>query len=503
MSEVAAQVIARLTQINGEPLGLGSVLTAHAAAEPDKPALTIGSSTLTRRELDARAARLAALFASKGLRQGNLVAIILPNDVEFVAAVLASWRLGATPLPVSSRLAPSELAASLQLAQPGLVIGMDPTGIVDAPWVASEEMVLAQVSQEECDPLVECAPGAWKAILSGGSTGRPKIILDPRPSRLQAHTLNATIRSDDVVLVPGPMYHNLGFKCCMNGLLAGTHVIVMPRFDAREALELIKRYRVSWTSLVPTMMNRIWKLPERTEYGELPSLRILFHTAAPCPPWLKEAYIDWLGQDRVFELYGGTENYGFAAITGSEWLQRRGSVGRALPGYSFRVLDEEGRDLPAGDVGEIYMRAETGPGSTYKYLGAAACRSRDGWETLGDLGYMDADGYLYFCDRETDMIVRAGSNVYPAEVEAAIDSHPRVHSSAVIGLPDDDLGARLHAVVYAAGEVSETELAKHVEALLARYKRPTSYEFVDSPVRDDAGKVRRSALRSARVGRFA
>ncbi len=160
--------------------------------------------------------------------------------------------------------------------------------------------MLAHVS--EGGPLLDRSPGAWKAILSGGSTGCPKIIIDPRPSRLQAHTLNATIRSDDVVLVPGPLYHNLGFKYCMNGLLAGTHVIVMTRFDASEALNLVDQHRVSWMALVPTMMNRIWKLPERTDYGVLPSLRMLFHTASPCPPWLKEAYIGWLGPERVFEL---------------------------------------------------------------------------------------------------------------------------------------------------------------------------------------------------------
>lgn len=476
---------------------LGAVLSELAIAEPDKPALTFNGHTLTRAELDRRAARLAQAFHQKGVRNDDFVAIVLPNGPEFVASVFACWKLGATPLPISSRLAPAELAASLQLARPALVVGMDPLPMLDTPWIPAGH-------GQGPSPLAGSPPirtaREWKAILSGGSTGRPKIIVDPRPGSLGPHTLNPTMRGDDVVLVPGPLYHNAGFKHCVNGLLAGTHVIVMPRFDAPEALALIQRWGVTWISFVPTMMNRLWKLREEGALpSDLPSLRVLYHAGAPCPQWLKEAFIEWLGADRILEIYGGTENNGLAFISGAEWLAHRGSVGKALPGYRLRVLDPIGKDLEAGEIGGIFMKPDTGPGTTYRYVGAPPCRAHDGWETLGDIGYLDADGYLYVCDRDTDMILRGGANVYPAEVEAAIDSHPLVWSSAVIGLPDGDLGNRIHAVVHAQATLAEADLRRHVEGRLARYKQPATYEFVSSPVRDDAGKVRRSALRAARM----
>jgi bile acid-coenzyme A ligase len=273
----------------------------------------------------------------------------------------------------------------------------------------------------------------------------------------------------------------------------------MERFDAARALALSERHRVDWMYAVPTTMHRIWRLPtaERTRY-DLSSLRVLFHMAAPCPVWLKEAWIGWLGGDRILELYGGTEAQAITVITGTEWLQHRGSVGRPVLG-EMRVLDADGRDLPPGQVGEIWMRRGADAPPSYRYVGATA-KSRPGnWESLGDMGRRDADGYIYLSDRDTDMILVGGANVYPAEVEAALEEHPGVTSSCVIGLPDEEYGNVVHAIVQAAAGIDAQELDEFLRARLAAYKRPRTYEFVTAPLRGDDGKVRRTALRAERA----
>jgi bile acid-coenzyme A ligase len=220
------------------------------------------------------------------------------------------------------------------------------------------------------------------------------------------------------------------------------------------------------------------------------------HMAAPCPPYLKQAWIDWLGPERIMELYAGTEAQAATFINGVEWLEHRGSVGKPLIGR-MQICDADGNPLPPGEVGEVWLRSDAGP--TYKYIGAEARAREDGWESLGDLGWMDEDGYLYLADRLTDMVLVGGSNVYPAEVEAALDEHPAVMSSCVIGLPDDDLGNRLHALVQLSDEVSDADLATWCGERLTKYKVPKTFERVDEPLRDDAAKVRRSQLRAERM----
>jgi bile acid-coenzyme A ligase len=280
-------------------------------------------------------------------------------------------------------------------------------------------------------------------------------------------------------------------------LLLGNTIVVMGRFDAEETLRLVEQHRVTWMYAVPTMMQRIWRLPERvrTKY-DLSSLATVLHSAAPCPRWLKQAWVEWRG-DAVFEIYGGTEGLAMTAIAGDDWLTHPGSVGRCIFG-EMRVLDDDGKDVAPGTVGGSWMRPGEGAEPTYRYIGADA-RRREGWESLGDLGYMDGDGYLYIADRDTDMILVGGANVYPAEVEAALDAHPAVVSSCVIGLPHEDLGNVPHAIVQLDRECSDDELLNHLRAHLVTYKLPRSFERSDAPLRDDAGKVRRSALRAERV----
>jgi bile acid-coenzyme A ligase len=245
------------------------------------------------------------------------------------------------------------------------------------------------------------------------------------------------------------------------------------------------------------MMQRIWRLPEDVrERYDLSSLRIVFHLAAPCPEWLKRAWIEWLGPERIWELYAGTEAQMVTVIKGDEWLEHPGSVGRPVYG-ELRILDSDGREAPVGEMGEVFMRAPEGT-TTYRYVGATA-RTVDGWESLGDMGRVDADGYLYLGDRSADMILVGGANVYPAEVEGALDSHPLVASSCVIGLPDEDFGNRVHALVETTGPVTDDELRAHLGERLVPYKIPRTFERVAEPVRDDAGKVRRAALRAERT----
>jgi bile acid-coenzyme A ligase len=273
----------------------------------------------------------------------------------------------------------------------------------------------------------------------------------------------------------------------------------MSRFDPKQALQLIEAHRVQWVNLVPTMLHRIWRLPEdvRCRY-DLSSLQRVVSSGAPCAGWLMRAWIGWVGADRMFEAYGGTERIGGTLISGSEWLEHPGSVGRPTGGRKVRIAGEDGHPLPPGEIGEVFFLPPGGQGSTYRYVGASARSTQDGWETLGDLGYLDADGFLYLVDRRTDMIVTGGENVYPAELEGAIDAHPGVGSSCVIGLPDEDLGQRIHAIVEADSGIEE-ELRAHLAEALVRYKLPRTIEFVRTPLRDDAGKLRRSRLRAERL----
>jgi len=477
----------------------GVLIGRLADAAPNRPAITCDGVTMSRAELEARTNRLARAYRARGVTPDSLVTIGLPNGIGFFEAVVAAWKLGATPQPISSRLPPAERRAIVELAAPSLVVGVDPS---DAPNRATVPAGFEPEAALPVDPLPPAVAASFKAPTSGGSTGRPKLIVATQPAVWEAlvdYTTLLRMRADGVHLVTGPLYHNGPFTSAALALLKGNHLVVMPRFDAASSLMLIERHRVDWMYAVPTMMHRIWRLPEaeRTRF-DLSSLRVVFHMAAPCPPWLKEAWIRWLGGDRILELYGGTEAQAITFITGDEWLEHRGSVGRVLLG-EMRVLDREGRELPAGQVGEIWMRRGADAPPTYRYVGASAKTRPDGWESLGDMGWKDEQHYVYLSDRETDMILVGGSNVYPAEVEAALDEHPKVASSCVIGLPDEEYGNAVHAIVQAAGPMTAGELEAFLAERVAKYKRPRTYEFVTAPLRGDDGKVRRTALRAERL----
>jgi bile acid-coenzyme A ligase len=486
-----------------ELLSISRAITALADAEPDRPAVTGWDAdgtrrTITRRELDRRTNRLARAWAELGVGQGDFVTIALPNSIEFYEAAVAVWKLGAIPQPLSSRLPDRERQAIVELADSKLVVGVEP-GVhpgrhaLPVGW--------------EPDPSIDdgllpdrISP-SLRAMTSGGSTGRPKLILWAGEGVVDLATAAAfLVAPDGCHVVPGPLYHTGPFGLSLIGLATGNHVVVLRHFDPETTLRAVDEFGATFMFVVPTMMLRIWRLGEdvRNRY-DLSSLEVLWHFAAPCPEWLKADWIEWLGGERIFELYGGTELQAVSVIRGDEWLEHRGSVGRCALGEMKVVDPDTGEELPPGEIGEIYMRRDAVGTPSYQYIGSEPRTLPDHWESLGDMGAIDADGYVYLADRRADMILVGGENVYPAEVEAALMEHPRVLSAAVIGLPDDDLGNRVHAIIHATARVPDEELLAFLGERLARYKVPRSFEFSEAPVRDDAGKVRRSALRADRL----
>jgi bile acid-coenzyme A ligase len=423
-----------------------------------------------------------------------VVTIALPNGLEAVVAAWATWKLGGTAQPLSHRLPARERAEIVELADSALVLGGDE--LPGRQCLAANYVPDDALSDAPLDPVVS---PCWKAMTSGGSTGRPKLIRSTSSSELdpQAAVLFLA-REGDVVMAPGPLYHNTPFQLTHTSVLMGCHVVLAEKFDPVQALASIEEHRVSVVSLVPTMMLRMLRVLDERPY-DLSSVRVLWHMAAPCAPWLKEAWIDLVGADKVWELYGGTELISITTINGTTWQQRRGSVGAPLFG-EMAVFGDDGTELPRGEVGEIFMRPDGAV--TFEYVGAEAKMVGD-WTTLGDLGWMDAGGFVYLSDRRTDLILAGGQNIYPAEVESALLEHPLVRSAVVVGLPDEDLGQRVHAVVQATGPLSHVQLDEFLADRLIRYKRPRSYRFVSEDLRDDAGKARRSAIREREIDRLA
>jgi bile acid-coenzyme A ligase len=474
-------------------------LADQAAADPSRPAITCGKKSVSRAELEVAADALARQLFADGVEVGDMVTIALPNSIDWFVAVVATWKIGAIPQPVSSRLPARELAAIVQLADPQVVLGIEADAFPDR--ICRPQGYVAPAAPPDADPLPDAISPAWKAPTSGGSTGRPKLIVAGQPGSIDEDILPLLlIKPDGCLMMPGPLYHNGPIVWSCTALLAGNHVVLLPRFDAEATLAGIEEHGADMAYMVPTMMKRIWRLPpDVRESYDLTSLRLVWHLAEPCPPWLKEAWIEWLGPERIMELYAGTEAQAATVITGTEWLEHRGSVGRPLTGAVI-ITDEEGNEVSAGVEGEVWLKSGADL-PTYHYVGAQARTRQGGWESLGDNGWLDEDGFLYLGDRTTDMILTGGSNVYPAEVEAAIAEHPAVQSCAVIGLPDEDLGNIVHAIVEAdPGELQIAELLTFLAERLVRYKVPRTFEIVSEPLRNDAGKVRRSALRAERLG---
>lgn len=478
------------------PITITDRVARLAAARPQAPALIQldrhgQASTTTWRELDGRANHCAAVLAARGLTDGGVAVIALPNGLEHVVATLAAWKLGALVVPLDPRLREGEAQTLLGLLGPHVHIGQ--TGSVSP--------------RDWGDGWSPDAPAGGtspprSASVTGGSTGRPRVILRRRPWLVdEADLPSAAERAigldvGQVQLVTVPLFHS-GFGALHRGLALGHQVVVLPRFIPRLVVAAIEQYAVEVLRLVPTMMQMLL-LPEvALRERNLSSVRALHHGTAPCPPEVKRAWIELLGPERVFESYSSQEQLSFVHIRGDEWLAHPGSVGRPEPG-TVAVVGPDGRELPPGTVGRIFLRPADG--AAPRFLAGAGGEPLeswgDGYYSVGDLGHLDADGYLFVRGRAEETIIVGGTNVYPAEVEAVLVALPGVVDACVLPTPHPVLGQVPHALVVPAseGSVSAADLETHCRRRLSAHKVPASYQLVSALPRTAAGKLRRSDL---------
>ncbi len=470
-----------------------------ARERPDAVAVTFvdqhGSKRgLTWGHLDRRSNQLGRAMAARGVGVGDRVGLELPNSVEMVEAVLATWKVGASPVPVRWDLPGWERGRVADVLGAGLMVGADGPDL------------FADAASQPADPLPLVVSPSVSGICSSGSTGTPKIIMDHTPAVLTA--MNAqpfpTAWGVDVgpqrILIPTALYHTNGFAQ-FTYLLAGDTLVLMSKFDAALAVDLIEQERISAFTATPTMLARMARLPDIAK-RDFSSLVWVQQGAATFPPALVRTWIDLIGGERLYMCYGMTERLGLTAIRGDEWLGHPGSIGRGFRGTELRILDGSQRDVPDGEVGEIYLRSpSTGK---YGYLGSSQAlpMTPDGFATAGDLGWLDDDGYLYIADRRVDMIVSGGANVFPAEVETALSEHPDIADVVVVGLPDPEWGHRVHAIVEREGSdppVTDDDIRRFAKERLAAYKVPKSVEFVEAIPRSAATKVNRAKLVAERT----
>jgi bile acid-coenzyme A ligase len=448
---------------------IGAALDLLADRDPDRPAVhevTTGT-TLSRRDVATRSAAVAVAWADD-VAPEDLVGLHLGSTADLVVACAAVWRLGATPLPL-----PPDPARVLDVAAPALVVGTlpdpPPGRITDRPPASS-----------------------WKATSSGGSTGAPKVVVSTGPATVDPDADVAPyLPREQIQLVSGPLHHSAPFTYALRGLMTGHTLVLLDRFSPTAVLAAIPRFGVTWALLVPSMLHRLARHPD-VGSADLGSLRHLVHLGAPCPPELKRWWLHRVGAERVVEVYASSESAGITMIRGDEWLAAPGSVGRPVGGSEFRVVDAQGVELPIGEVGEVIMTRTGGP--RYRYLGGTARRvpGWEGWDALGDLGWLDDEGRLFLVDRADDVIPRDGRDVHPARVEAALERHPAVRSAAVF-----ELHGGVHALLDLDREADPDAVVAAAD--LPPWAVPTGVELVEGPLRDDAGKVRRHALRAARL----
>lgn len=501
----------------------------YAAETPDKPAVVMAGSgeTLRYGDLEERSVRLSRVLRDAGLRPGDVVVLLSENSLRCFEVYWAAIRSGLYITAVNHNLAPSEVsyivndsgakalvasagkaelaaaiapdtpAAGLKLAYGGAVAGYEPY-----------EDALAGAPTQPLDDQ----PRGVEMLYSSGTTGHPKGIRPPLPER-QVHEPGDElvglvgkmfgVGPDSVYLSPAPFYHAAPMRWCGAIHSLGGTIVMMERFDAEQALAAIERYRVTHAQFVPTMFVRMLKLPERTRTGyDVLSLRAAVHAAAPCPVEVKRQMIDWWGPILV-EYYASTEGAGLTLITSEQWSRKPGSVGAAALGV-LHVCDDEGRELPAGEVGTVYFEREELP---FRYHNdpdktrAAQHPEHEGWTTVGDLGYVDEDGFLFLTDRKAFMIISGGVNIYPQEIENVLALHPKITDVGVIGVPDAEMGESVKAFVQPAPGVEtgpdlEREIIEFVRGRIAHFKAPRSVAFVDELPRTPTGKLVKGELKA-------
>jgi long-chain acyl-CoA synthetase len=494
-----------------------------AATTPDKPAVIMDDGrTLTYAELEARSNQLAHLFRAAGLQKGDHIAFVLENRLEVFVVAWAAQRAGLYYTATSTRLTAGELeyivndcgarvlvtsAATVDAATaidaPGVELRLLVDGSADG-WQSLDDAIAAH----PITPIDDEAQGA-DMLYSSGTTGRPKGVKVPLPrSPFPAHSAVAALAmmlfgadESTIYLSPAPLYHAAPLRFCLAGQMIGGTVVVMEHFDPEAFLRLIEQHRVSFTQVVPTMFIRLLKLPDdvRARY-DVSSLSAVVHAAAPCPVAVKEQMIDWWGPV-IHEYYAGTEGNGFVYCNSEQWLAHKGTVGASLIG-TIHILDDEGEEQPVGETGTVYFEG----GAEFEYHGDAEKTkgSRDpkgrGWSTLGDVGHVDEDGFLYLSDRKAYMVISGGVNVYPQEAENILAMHPKVADVAVFGIPDDEMGEAVHAVVQPAEGVEGTpevaaELIAYCRDELAHYKCPRSVDFRAELPRHPTGKLYKRLLK--------
>jgi bile acid-coenzyme A ligase len=469
-----------------DPNGIGLVTVAPDGSE----------RALSWLELEQHANQWGRALSSAGAGHGDLVAIAIPNSVDLVLSALGSWKIGAVPVPTRWDLPDWERDRVLDVISAAVV--------VDDETRTALAAVAAQHSTEPLPPIIS---PMVNGICSSGSTGLPKVIINTQPALWTPRHGEpfmaswAPVPRPEVIMVPAPMYHTNGF-IPLSHLLGGDRLIVLEKFSAALALDIIERHRVTNFTATPTMLQRIAAVPGVAE-RDLSSVVWIMEGAAVMPPTLLHTWFELLSPEQIVTAYGMTENLGLTALRGDEWLAHPGSVGRGFRDTEVRVLGPDGNDLGPNELGEIYLRAPMS--GTYRYIGGAPPlpSTPDGFHSGGDLGYLDEDGYLYVVDRRVDMIVTGGANVFPAEVESALIDHDDITDVVVIGLADPEWGRRVHAVLQPTDPgrpPTAEEVIAFAKSRLAAYKVPKTVEFVDAIPRSAATKVNRSAMVEARGG---
>jgi long-chain acyl-CoA synthetase len=494
----------------------------HAQSNPDKAAIIMGGGeVVTYRRLNERSNQCAHLFASLGLGRNEAVALFMGNGPDYFYAAWGAQRSGLYYTPISTHLAAAEIAYIVQnceaqvlvvsyaLREVALQIRSELPGVhtwlMVGGTVEGFDAFEAALDRFPAAPIEKEMEGCVM-LYSSGTTGYPKGIKNPNPERdigtpapLEKGILASFgICADTVYLSPAPLYHAAPLRFCMAMQRVGATVIVMEHFDPEHALRLTERYRATISQWVPTMFIRMLKLPQAVrEAYDVSSLRVALHSAAPCPVEVKQRMIDWWGRILI-EYYGATEGHGGTQIDSADWLAHRGSVGRPVYG-SVHILDEQGQELPTGEVGTVYFAG----GAAFEYLNSAekTSESRVGnMSTVGDVGYVDEDGFLYLTDRKANMIICGGVNVYPQETENTLVMHPAVADVAVVGVPNDDLGEEVKAVVEpvdfeSSGPQLEQELIAWCRERMSHIKCPRSIDFERKLPRSDAGKLFKRKIR--------
>ncbi|MBJ7597651.1 MAG: hypothetical protein DLM67_21920 [Candidatus Nephthysia bennettiae] len=498
---------------------MADLLRVHAALQPDKPALIEGDRVVTWAARDERANRAANALRSLGVDPGDRVAVMAFNSIAGFEVSGGLSKLEAIGVPINFRLRGAELAyilndsgvravcagpefvEHLEAARSEVRSSLSFLALAGAPapdgWLSFEDLLAAASSEQ---PEVEEVEGLGATMIyTSGTTGHPKGAYRPHgvPLEQVMHTIGMfDLRQDDVHLMAGPGYHSaVGFFSALTTACGGT-IVIMSRFDAEDALALMQRHRVSTTFMAPTLLHRIMDLPEEVRARhDVSWLRALILGAAPCPFSLKQSATDYFGEV-LYEFYGATETGINLLLRPEDQLRKPGSAGLPPDGQEILLLDDDGNPVPDGVPGELWARS-VWLATYYNRPDATARSMRDGYFSVGDIAYRDAEGYYYICDRKIDMIISGGVNVYPAEVEACLHAHPAVADVAVIGVPDDNWGEAVKAVValHPGARAGEPELLDWCRGRIADYKRPRSVDFVADLPRDMAGKLLKRQIR--------